>query len=451
MSVKYDLRSFSSAAQEAVGWAQAIGAVVAPNPSGAPVLTSEAFFIGLVRASPESGEAAQLLMLVERTLQDFIDTAYRGRPTSGTVASIVSASTLSESAHAIADVTPNTDRILSQAADIAAQDDERSGRGIEIQDLVGGILQTPASVAYRTLAGLWTDPEVPFERLVASYLKYVQMGSSRPPLSEFLQKRDAQPTPAAPAFLVSVQRGSSNATGVVIGAGGQVITLGYAVEDGLSAEHGGEDILVSFADGREPRRAELRRQDGDLALLDPLEEMDGSVAGTLPTLADSIPAPGAGVRVAWIPAGRPRSRVVDAVVVGADDNRFLFIGGQFQPGMSGAAVLTADGRLLAMVLSARSVEVGSPQIAAVILTNHPLTRPMRVRTSAVGRLGGAGNDDVALIDQLDFEDYVTAFVDLISSPETKPPLTIGIYGSWGMGKSFLLRNIEARLTASLQD
>jgi hypothetical protein len=41
--------------------------------------------------------------------------------------------------------------------------------------------------------------------------------------------------------------------------------------------------------------------------------------------------------------------------------------------------------------------------------------------------------------------YVSAFVNLIQTPQTYPPLTIGIYGSWGMGKSFLLEHITQRL------
>ena len=48
-------------------------------------------------------------------------------------------------------------------------------------------------------------------------------------------------------------------------------------------------------------------------------------------------------------------------------------------------------------------------------------------------------------DLLGFEDYANAFADLIESPYTDPPLTIGIYGSWGMGKSSLLGQIEKKL------
>ncbi len=57
----------------------------------------------------------------------------------------------------------------------------------------------------------------------------------------------------------------------------------------------------------------------------------------------------------------------------------------------------------------------------------------------------AANDRVAREDQLGFTHYVKAFADLIEATETQPPLTIGIFGSWGMGKSFLLNHIAREL------
>ncbi|MBW4687970.1 MAG: caspase family protein [Komarekiella atlantica HA4396-MV6] len=63
----------------------------------------------------------------------------------------------------------------------------------------------------------------------------------------------------------------------------------------------------------------------------------------------------------------------------------------------------------------------------------------------IGKLRGAGNDVVAENDHLGFNHYFKAFADLIESPYTKPPLTIGIFGSWGMGKSFLLDHITREL------
>jgi Cdc6-like AAA superfamily ATPase len=64
-----------------------------------------------------------------------------------------------------------------------------------------------------------------------------------------------------------------------------------------------------------------------------------------------------------------------------------------------------------------------------------------------GGLAGAINDQVAPTDHLGFRDYVSAFVTLITSPHLTPPITIGIFGSWGVGKSFLLQHIRDELCA----
>ena len=83
--------------------------------------------------------------------------------------------------------------------------------------------------------------------------------------------------------------------------------------------------------------------------------------------------------------------------------------------------------------------------------NHPPTTsasPSRQNEPTLARIGsidGAGNDRVGDSDQLGFEPYVLALADLITSPHSRPPLTIGIFGSWGIGKSFLLKAIETEI------
>lgn len=67
---------------------------------------------------------------------------------------------------------------------------------------------------------------------------------------------------------------------------------------------------------------------------------------------------------------------------------------------------------------------------------------------SIGAWLRAGNDRATgEEDQLDFHHYVNAFADLIESVDTRPPLTIGIFGSWGAGKSFLLNSLKRELKA----
>ncbi len=69
----------------------------------------------------------------------------------------------------------------------------------------------------------------------------------------------------------------------------------------------------------------------------------------------------------------------------------------------------------------------------------------------LGRTSGALNDKVLdrAPDYLGYSPYAKAFADLIASPHTEPPLTIGIFGDWGVGKSFLLKSIKNELASGL--
>jgi tyrosinase len=59
-------------------------------------------------------------------------------------------------------------------------------------------------------------------------------------------------------------------------------------------------------------------------------------------------------------------------------------------------------------------------------------------------VGGAGSDRPSVADQLNFSEYAQAFAEIIASEDTTAPLTIGIYGSWGIGKSSLLEMIAGQ-------
>lgn len=53
----------------------------------------------------------------------------------------------------------------------------------------------------------------------------------------------------------------------------------------------------------------------------------------------------------------------------------------------------------------------------------------------------AYNDLPGGSDELGFRDYAVAFANIITNPKVQPPLTIGIYGDWGTGKTFLMQKI----------
>jgi Cdc6-like AAA superfamily ATPase len=105
----------------------------------------------------------------------------------------------------------------------------------------------------------------------------------------------------------------------------------------------------------------------------------------------------------------------------------------------GSRLITEDGS--GLITEDSSVDVDQK---STIESNLNQTEQV-LKLYQIGGLRGAGNDVVADNDHLGFHHYVKAFADLIESPYTKPPLTIGIFGSWGMGKSFLLDHITREL------
>ena len=57
----------------------------------------------------------------------------------------------------------------------------------------------------------------------------------------------------------------------------------------------------------------------------------------------------------------------------------------------------------------------------------------------------ATNDEFDGTDRLDMDKYARALARLVLMAESKPPLTIGLYGEWGSGKSALMDLIKKEL------
>ncbi len=59
---------------------------------------------------------------------------------------------------------------------------------------------------------------------------------------------------------------------------------------------------------------------------------------------------------------------------------------------------------------------------------------------------GILSDQPASSDQLNFAPYAKTLADIIADPVTATPLTIGVFGSWGQGKTSLMRMVERQVT-----
>jgi len=58
------------------------------------------------------------------------------------------------------------------------------------------------------------------------------------------------------------------------------------------------------------------------------------------------------------------------------------------------------------------------------------------------------DDRAADRDLLHFTPYTNTLLDIISDPQTKGPLVVGVFGSWGSGKTSLMRFVEHSLAES---
>lgn len=54
-------------------------------------------------------------------------------------------------------------------------------------------------------------------------------------------------------------------------------------------------------------------------------------------------------------------------------------------------------------------------------------------------------------DYLDFKRYLDPLVSLLTNPSTETPFTVGIFGTWGSGKTSLLKLLDARLQREHKD
>jgi hypothetical protein len=162
----------------------------------------------------------------------------------------------------------------------------------------------------------------------------------------------------------------------------------------------------------------------------------GYTVGTIDRVALSV-APGFGNEV-----------FEDRPIVGIKDG-FLVEQADFsESGDIGALVLTADTRKAVGVIVGHEPGMGTicqgigPILAQLDVDLEYRPRRYFRERRATSEISAA-RDLVGGEDRLGFEQYAQAFLRLIE--DTQPPLTIGIYGGWGTGKTFLMDMIAEAL------
>ena len=71
--------------------------------------------------------------------------------------------------------------------------------------------------------------------------------------------------------------------------------------------------------------------------------------------------------------------------------------------------------------------------------------PAPPQTATESISAASAHDQPTDRDTLGFQPYVRAVAQFLSSPATKPPVTISVEGEWGSGKTSFMRQLEARL------
>ncbi len=90
-------------------------------------------------------------------------------------------------------------------------------------------------------------------------------------------------------------------------------------------------------------------------------------------------------------------------------------------------------------------DLGNVTVTPPSPTPSPSTTHPELAKSIVEVAVRALSDKPATLDLLEFGDYADALIDLIQSPKTQTPLTIGIDGPWGSGKTTLMGMMRDRL------
>jgi len=414
----------SDSARSAFEWAVA---VEAPNDLG-----TRGLLIGLIRSEVNS-EPDQLLRHLGVDQVELNETLQTVRPEAEINPE---AKTPVSGLDDFPSLTANAEAVLGQAAELWSRAAE--GGPLQGRHLFGGILSNPESRAYQALDRVLKARRFDVSSLARTYEEYV-LDPKRPPYADFLRERfPITPPPAPTETSTSDQKRS-------VGR----IYVNYRREDAsniplrqllneLRGRFGGDAVIVDDVDpdGGDPRE-QIRRFLADSSAL--IVAIGPEWLGT-----DTHSR-----RRLTMPEDQLRVEIETAI---AEEVPIV-------PVLFGGATMPAASELpesVAALASAAPVDFDASDFerAFAVLAGRLESvghAPRPTRRLSIGTVDGASSDAVADEDQLGFAHYVDAFADLVTSPYTQPPLTIGIFGSWGMGKSFLLTHIEREILERQKD
>jgi hypothetical protein len=100
---------------------------------------------------------------------------------------------------------------------------------------------------------------------------------------------------------------------------------------------------------------------------------------------------------------------------------------------------------LGSLLDAEFARRGSEERSRVVVHGSPEVFIPPFAPSAQALLGGYTNDSAYGDDTLGIADEVNMLCSVITAPSVTPPLSIGLFGAWGTGKSFFMQKIMERI------
>ena len=291
--------------------------------------------------------------------------------------------------------------------------------GVSLAHLFGGLLLTDATAS--KALGEVLRGTVTLDELRRGYIDYLEAGEG----ISYRRFLEPTPTPAEPpqrdtpaaAQFVQVPGRNPEGGGLLLGSG--VVTATWVT--GVKGD--GTPITVRFAPDADWLPAEVIAQTASLTLLRPS-------APQSPAAQASLSTPELGMEVTYEGMDGPE---VEATIAEVGPDRITLTSTLPRP--SRRPIFEA----------ATGAVVGIAESPSLILSAAVLSRPPFGRAGALGTLGGAGNDSVAETDQLNFHSYVDAFSSLICIAAHDPAADDRIFGSWGMGKSFLLEHIQREI------